>query len=162
MKIKLTRQDYLEFNKFVFLKERIYRSSKIAIFFIFIWIILLNYKQPFDLTEIIIELICFTAIWGLMILLIYWFTFNKLKNMPDSDGEILGEKIYIISEEGLKQISVNSETFTKWIGFKFYAETDKYIFLFVDKIAAYIIPKRIFKDQNELLEFTDIVKSKIK
>ena len=38
--------------------------------------------------------------------------------MPDEKGEILGEKTYILSEDGLKEISENGESFIKWIGVK--------------------------------------------
>jgi len=161
-KLQLSRQDYLEFNKYVLFKTRIKRNIIIVSFITLLWIVFLNYNQPLDLIIILIELILFSMIWSILFLLIYGIAFLKIKKMPDENGSILEEKTYIFSEEGLKQISTNSESFTKWNAFKSIEENKKYIFLFVDKIAAYVIPKRIFQDSKEINDFVDFLKEKIK
>ncbi|MBI9055469.1 MAG: YcxB family protein [Bacteroidales bacterium] len=81
--------------------------------------------------------------------------------MPDKNGEILGEKTYLLLEDGLKQVSESGESFIKWIGIKSLEENENYLFVFVDKIAAYVIPKKFFADTSELNEFISIVNSKI-
>jgi hypothetical protein len=162
IKAQLTRQDFLEFNKYVFFKSRMKRSIFIALIFTTFWIVFLNYNQPFNFIIIFIELLVFALFWTFFILIIYWTTFARVKKMPDENGEILGEKTYLLSNEGLKQISANSESFNRWNGFKSIEENNKYIFLFVDKIAAYIIPKRVFQDSKEMTNFLDFVKERTK
>ncbi|BDX37821.1 hypothetical protein CYCD_11760 [Tenuifilaceae bacterium CYCD] len=161
-KSQLTRQDYLEFNKYILFKTRIKRNLIFVIVITLLWIVLLNYNQPLDFIAILIELIVFSILWSTLYLLIYGIAFLKIRKMPDENGSILEEKTYIFSEEGLKQISTNSESFTKWNAFKSIEENKKYIFLFVDKIAAYVIPKRVFQDSKEMNDFVDFLKGKIK
>jgi hypothetical protein len=162
IKSQLSRQDYVEFNKYVFLKSKMKRSIIVALIFTIFWIVYLNLDQPFNLIIVLIELVVFSLFWTLLIFASYWYTFNRVRKMPDENGEILGEKTYIFSDDGLKQISENSESFTKWNGIKSIEENKKYIFLFVDKIAAYIIPKKVFKDSNEINIFLDFVKERTK
>jgi hypothetical protein len=82
--------------------------------------------------------------------------------MPDKNGEILGEKTYILSDDGFKQISEHGESFIKWIGIKSLEENENYLYVFVDKIAAYVIPKRYLSDSPETREFIKVLKEKIK
>ena len=160
IRTQLTRQDYLEFNKYVFFKSRMKRSIVIALIFIIFWIVFLNYNQPFNFIILLIELLVFSMFWAIFILITYWITFARVKKMPDKNGEILGEKTYILTDDGLKQISANSESFFKWNAFKSIEDNKKYIFLFVDKIAAFIIPKRAFQDPKEMTTFIDFVKTR--
>jgi hypothetical protein len=157
---QLTREDYVEFNKYIFLKMKMKRSIFIALLFIIFWIVYLNLNQPFNLLVLLIELIAFALFWAVLIFAFYRLSFARIKKMPDENGEILSKKTYFLTDDGLKEISANNESFTKWSGFKSIAENKKYVFLFVDKIAAYIIPKRVFKDSEEVTQFLEYVKTR--
>ena len=82
--------------------------------------------------------------------------------MPDKNGEIIGEKTYLILKDGFKQITANGESFIKWNGIKSLEENKNYLFIFVDKIAAYVIPKRYLNDLPEKNEFIKTLKENIK
>lgn len=160
IRVQLTRQDYLEFNKFVFLRSRMKRNIIIALIFTISWIVYLNYNQPFYFLMLLIELVAFSLFWAIFILASYWVTLARVKKIPDENGEILGEKTYKFDDEGLKQISVNGESFTRWNAIKSIEVNKNYIFLFVDKIVAYVIPKRVFEDSVEMTSLIDFVKTK--
>jgi hypothetical protein len=159
--VDLNREDYLKFNKYVILKNRIKRSFIIATIFIIIWIIILNKDIPFNLPLILIETIIFYLGWGVIFLIIYSINFNKIKRMPDENGSILGSKKYIILEEGFKEITDVSESITKWTGIKKLVENKEYIYLFVDKIAAFVIPKRYFDSNSQMDDFIKLINNKI-
>jgi hypothetical protein len=157
---EITREDFLNFNKHVLLKTRFKRSFIIATVFIILWIIILNYNAPLNLITILTEIVVFYLAWGLLIFLIYQISFLRIKKMPDEDGTIIGVKTYILSEDGFKEITNSSETLTKWNGIKNIEETNDYFFVFVDKIAAYVIPKRSFSNKTETEQFLQIMKNK--
>ena len=161
IKIEITREDFLEFNKYVLLKNRLKRGFVIATIFILFWVIILNYNKPLDLFSIIIELIIFYLGWGILIFLLYKINFQRIKKLPDQNGAILGNKTYIIQDDGFKEITESSETLTNWNGIKKITETKDYIYVFVDKIAAYIIPKRYLNEEKERNQFIQTLKSKI-
>jgi hypothetical protein len=161
IKTQITREDFLEFNKFVLLRNRLKKGFAIATIFILFWTIILNYNQPFNPITILIELIVFYIGWGILIFLLYKVNFQRIKKMPDQNGSILGDKTYILQDEGFKEITDSSETLTKWKGIKNIIETKNYTYVFVDKIAAYIIPKRNVDENNEVERFIKALKSKV-
>jgi YcxB-like protein len=162
IKIDFTRKDFLEFNKYVFLKKRIKKSISIAVFFILLWLIIMNLNKPFSPILILTELVVFSLVWVLFMFLSYKFSFFRISKMPDDKGEILGEKTYILTDDGLKQVSEYGESFVKWIGIKSLEENENYLFIFVDKIAAYVIPKRYFSNMSETKEFIKTLNENIK
>ena len=160
--VNINRTDFVEFNKFVFYKWKLKRSILFASFFIVLWVVILNFDKPFDLGLIFKEILIFSFFWALLMFIIYQASFLKIKKMPDDKGSILGNKRYLIQEEGIREISENSESYTNWKGIIKTMESDKYFFIFVDKVAAYVIPKIFFKDKNEENKFIEIIKSKTK
>ena len=162
IEIEFTRKDYLEFNKYYYFKKRIKRALIVPAFFVLLWLILLNFNRPFNPILILIELVVFSLAWGVFMFISYKLSLIRISRMPDEKGEIIGEKTYILSDDGLKEISKNGESFIKWIGVKSLEENENYVFIFIDKIMAHVIPKRYFSDTLELQEFMSILKSNIK
>ncbi|WP_321310320.1 YcxB family protein [Marinifilum fragile] len=160
MKTEITREDYLQFNKYFFYKNKLKRTFIIASISIILWVFILHIGEPFDLFEIVIELIAFYLCWTLFVLILTQIGLQKIKKMPDKDGNILGVKTYLLEENGFREITDTSETLTKWCGIKKIQESQDYYYVFVDKIAAYIIPKRSFLNKNEEDEFIKILKEK--
>jgi hypothetical protein len=161
LKVDITRTDYLEFNKYVFFRSRIKRSYIIATIFVIIWVLLLNKNVSFNFLRILTQSIIMYSAWTVIILILNYLTLKRIKKMPDDNGGTLGEKTYNFLDEGFKEITENNETLTKWDGIKRMAESKNYIYLFVDKIAAYIIPKRYFVTEDEKIKFIDFINSKI-
>lgn len=81
--------------------------------------------------------------------------------MLDNDGSLLGDRTYYILKDGLKEISENNESLTKWQGIKKVTESEEGIYIFVDKIAAYIVPKRFFDTNEEMNSFINLINSRI-
>lgn len=49
--------------------------------------------------------------------------------------------------------ALSNEDYIKWSGVRSVEQDKEYIFVFVDSIMAYIIPKRSFASEKESLEF---------
>ena len=162
IEVTISRTDFLELNKFVHFRNRLKRSFGIATFFIIVWLFILNKNGPFNILSILVQLIVFYAAWGLLIFLLRQLTIWKIKKYPDENGALLGKKTYQLSDEGIREITDNSETLTKWKGIQRIEETNEYVFVFVDRIAAYIFPKREFKSKEELGQFLETLKEKAK
>ncbi len=158
---EISRKDFLEFNKYVLIKTRIKRHVIIALFFVLLWVVTLNLNSPFDWVVILIEIVVFSLAWAGLIFLLYQLNLYRIKKIPDKNGAILGNKKYIILEEGFREITDTSDTTIKWPGIKKIVETDGYFYVFVDKMAAFIIPKRSFVDVNEQSQFFQQIESRI-
>lgn len=161
IEVELNRQDFLEFNKRFFLNKRFKRSYYIAAIFILIWIVIGNFNIPLDISNIFFEFVLFSAIW---LILIYGFQkmqIEKVKRMPSKDGSILGKKTFIIEDNGLREITPTNETLVKWDGIEKLIEMEDYIYVFIDKIAAYVIPTRYFDTENEKELFIKKMKENI-
>jgi hypothetical protein len=58
--------------------------------------------------------------------------------------------------------SENSRHLQKWNGIKAIETNGNSVFIFVDNIAAYVIPRRFFKDETEQKNFIAAIKEKTK
>jgi len=83
------------------------------------------------------------------------------RNLPSKKGEILGKKTITISEDGITRKSEYNNSFQKWEGIKSLETSKKSIFIMVDNLAGFIIPKRSFKNESQMKEFIDTIKNKI-
>ncbi len=151
----------MAFNKYVLLRSKLKSGLAIVTVFNLLWLIVLNYNKPFDPLIVMIELIIFYLAWGVLILIMYMISFYRIRKMPDQDGSILRERTYVILDEGIKEVTTSSETLFRWNGIKKVAETNDYVYLFTDRIAAFIIPKRYLKGPGESERFVELLKQKI-
>ena len=146
--IDITREDYWEFNKFVWFKNRFgFKKIFVPASIIGLGVVIaISLNKPFDIGDIailaILYYLVYFAIYGLYSILTYHSLRQTVKKYPDKDGSILGRKEYTISEEGFREVTEASEMLTKWKGIQKVEETEKHIFIFIDKISAFIIPKR--------------------
>lgn len=157
IEVTITRTDFLELNKFVYFRNRLKRSFGIATFFIVVWLYILNKNGPFSIISILVQLVVFYACWGVLIFLLRQLAVWRIKNSPDTNGALLGTKQYQLTDEGIKEITEISESLTKWKGIQKIEETSEYIFVFIDRIAAYVFPKRAFGSKEELDQFIEIL-----
>lgn len=131
------------------MKRAFKRSYYIAAIFILTWLVIGNFNGPLDIGKIFYEFVLFSAIWLIVIFGFQKMQTEKVKRMPSKDGSILGKKTFIIEDNGLREITPSNETLVKWNGIEKLIEMDDYIFVFIDKIAAYVIPTRYFETENE-------------
>lgn len=159
--VNITRDDFVEFNKHVLFKKRRISWLIMASIGIIIWTFLLNKDSQINLSMIFIEVLIFSGFWYLVYRVSNFILINKIKKMPDNDGNFLGKRTYYIFEDGLKEISENNESLTKWKGIKKVSESEEGIYIFVDKIAAFIVPKRYFDNDDEINNFINFINSRI-
>jgi hypothetical protein len=107
-----------------------------------------------------------TAIW--------WIVFypRRLKNRVEKrisklvdEGKnvgFLGNSKLTLTEEGITLINEAKELKTSWKAVESICETEKHIFIFISAVEAYIVPNRIFQDENMKKEFLEQLKLKKK
>ena len=88
-----------------------------------------------------------------MAIALIFFLYDFSKFVPKPGGWVLGPRKMRLAEEGLKIESGLYEVKVKWDSIEDILQTNEHIFLFVDTIAAHIIPKRIFTTQKEAEDF---------
>ena len=82
---------------------------------------------------------------------------SKTRLSFDSKPGILGEHTIEISPEGLFEMTSVNESKHYWCGIRNVYSTDSYIFVFINKSVAHIIPKRAFKSNEESQNFLSLL-----
>ncbi|MCT4595988.1 MAG: YcxB family protein [Anaeromicrobium sp.] len=94
---------------------------------------------------------------GFILVFAYYMRFPYLKKkvfkLAESGKHILEEKTLEIEMEGISQVSCCTNGSYKWNAIHKIEMTHKYVFIFVDQVTAIIIPKRIFKLEDEFILF---------
>jgi len=161
MKTEITREDFLQFNKHMQSRINSRKPILFALSFLFLLVIIMNIGEPFDLFAIATEMLILLVLWTFVFVLFKQISLSRIKKMPKDKGAILGNREYLIEDKGFREISDSSETLTNWKGFKEIQESTDHYYLFVDKIAAYIIPKRSFSNIREEEEFIGAINENI-
>ncbi|NEW04613.1 YcxB family protein [Paenibacillus sp. SYP-B3998] len=147
----ITRSDYWNYNKYAYfnipkLRNRFIISNLSLP--VIVMVLLLLFKLP----------LIFSLCWGifgggLASLFAYLRMKKRVMSLPESNDGILGERLIEIDETGVYQSNSVSQSSYKWNGVKSIEQNEAYIFIFVDTIMAYIIPKRSFVSDKDCLEF---------
>lgn len=160
--IDLTRDDYADFNKYFYLKKGLKKRIYIVIIVAFGLPLVINGGRPFDFMTYIINVIIVGLVFGFIYIGGMTLAMKRTKEMPSENGSILGKKMFIVTDEGLIEESASNKNLQKWKGIKSIEANDNSVFIFVDNIAAYIIPKRFFRDEVEQNNFIKTINEKIK
>jgi hypothetical protein len=159
--VDLTRKDYADFNKYYFLKKRLKRSFYIVLVGAFIITVFLNIDSPFDLETYLLTFLMSATIYCLVFFGWMLFAMKLTGRLPSENGSILGKKKFKVTDEGLLEESESNTNLQKWKGIKSVETNENSVFIFVDKIAAYVIPKRFFKDEAQQNDFIRIIEQKM-
>lgn len=81
---------------------------------------------------------------------------EKIANDPGNSSIFL-ETNLIVSESGISIKDILTETKFQWNAFIKKQESKKYFFLFTSSIQAIIIPKRVFKNEEEITQFNKML-----
>jgi hypothetical protein len=155
--IDISRQDYVDFNKFHFYKTHLKRTVITGIVTVILMLFILN-RRKFDMTLSLVSSIGSMLVYTLAI---YW-NLNRTKNIPNNDGTILGEKNFEFTEDKIIYKTVNSEGSSSWSSIMKFEESSKAFYLYMDTNMAMPIPKRFFKDKTEEDAFRTLVRQKIR
>ena len=160
IEVEIKKYDLLELNKQTVLKRSRRRQVFIAVVGTALWLLVLNYGKPIDAGAIIFGAVLSAIFWTLAIAAIRYFTIRQIKSYYAEDGGSLGLRTYAIEETGFREKTDESEALTKWSAILEVRETEYHIFVFIDKLAAYIIPKRYFPSASEANGFLAALKER--
>lgn len=146
----ITKEDFWNYNKHAhYNNPKAKRSLVIAnIFF------MISTLGIFYLTNSIIS----TLIFGIGVLLIqflirYPLSKRNIFKFAENEKGILDEQTIEIGPEGVSRVTHSDSGISKWTAVSKIEMTDEYIFIFFNKVTAIIIPKRIFKTEDEAIQF---------
>lgn len=72
---------------------------------------------------------------------------------PAAEGGLIGPRHLALDENGVVEESRNHKHQSTWSGIVSVEETGEHVFLMVDRVAGYIVPKRAFRDSSGLEAF---------
>jgi len=75
---------------------------------------------------------------------------------------VLGEHVLTLTDAGMSTRSPHAETSRKWTGLLKVASTNKHLFLYVNEMAAQIVPKRFFTSPAEAQSFEQMIRERMK
>ena len=78
---------------------------------------------------------------------------------PSSNGSILCSYEYSLENDGLRSRTPHWDCLTRWSGIASVDETEKHLFVMIDRAAAYAIPKRGFASHADAMRFLESLKT---
>jgi len=160
IQIDITRDDYANFNKYYFLRKKLKRTLVLVLGSSLVFP-LIGSEGPFDLSMYVKNVIVFALLFIFFYAVFILITFKWIGRLPSKSGIILGKKTIRLTEEGLVEESELSTTVHKWKAIKSLESDKQYFFVFIDNIAAHIIPKRSFQSFEEEQAFAKEIESRM-
>ncbi|ALC80213.1 YcxB family protein [Bacillus gobiensis] len=150
LKYELTKDDYLAFNLHYMKHSKMIKQSLFMqrfltpIIFLVLPFVLFWMTREF-LIGFFITFVLVSIVW-MAFYPKYFFAYIKkrlLKALNEgSNDNLLGQHVFIPSEDGLIEKNSAGERKTSWSGIERVEENDDYYFLFLSSMSAYILPKR--------------------
>lgn len=159
--VEITSNDFTAFNKYYYLKKGLKPRLIIYLIVIIVLPVVINLGEPFDILGFVITMLFTAMIFGLLYFGLGYLSLNLVGKLPSSNGAILGKRKFIISDTGLIEESDSNTNIQKWNSIKSIEQNNEFIFVFIDKIAAYIIPKRYFNNIEHVNLFVENMKTRI-
>ena len=152
LEFEITRKDYIEFNKFFFIKYGLKKTIFIGFIILFFPLNLIIrdvLKNGVIRTENIILLLILPSLYSFFI----YLRIKRTGKIPDENGVILGQKKIQIKESKIFFNNKNVEGNLDIKSVKKFGENTMYFFLFFEANSGFIFPKRAFKTKEEIDEF---------
>ena len=104
------------------------------------------------------------AITALVLVMFFEFFRRRATSAlaPAADGIIIGPRDTSIDDDGVMEQATNHRVFTAWPGVHSVDETDDHVFVMVDRVAGYMVPKRAFRDSSEAAAFMAFARARAK
>ena len=91
---------------------------------------------------------------GTFMLFLTFFSWRLARALtPTAGGALIGHRHILLDEQGVTEESTSHRHQSAWLGIVSVGETRDHVFLMVDRLAGYIVPKRAFLDSSELEAF---------
>ena len=158
--VNITRGDYADFNKYYYLKNWLKKIIGLSVIIVIVVPLIANIGQDFYFLSYIEFVAVYVPMFVIINLVVMQLTMLLIKRLPTENGSILGKKKFLITDDGLIEEAENNTNLQKWKGIKTVELSNKSVFIFVDNMVAYIIPKRFFKNKTEMLNFIAIIEEK--
>lgn len=157
---ELTKEDYIDFNMYHGLRSKTVKKSMflqqyiLPIVYLIVPFFLEDFKSP-----------KFKYCMGVFIVIaISWIILYKkylkkymrkriVKMIDEGDtSKNFGNKVMILSEEGIEDIGKNDQSKLKWEGIYKIEESDKHIFIYKNSMSAYVVPIRALDNKERFLD----------
>lgn len=170
-KVNLNDDDYIAFNKYVLLNNpasrkninKTKRSGPIMFYSIGIAVFILSHDFTFFLIEMALITVI-SIVWVMNSDKIYAKSVeNNIKNFMKEGEAPYNDKESVITfnNETFDEISKNIDSKTKYSIVKKVAVTEEAVYIFINATRAYILPTRIFSDNEEKEKFIEFINSKV-
>ena len=157
----LSREDYWQFNLFVLKRRRRYIWGPVinGLLTGALMLLIVLKDEAFSAGPGLFALAVGCAAGGFHFVGRNYLVRREAKRLPAKDGSLLATNTVRIDEEGFQERSAIGEAKWKWSGIREILENQNYIYLFVDKHMAFIIPKGAFPDSDTARAFIDSARS---
>jgi len=156
LNVEITREDYADFAKFHFMKTGFKKTVLFYLVALIIMQLFLN-KDGFHLFTTLFSTIIYTIICYFLIS----NRLNRTRKIPQDGGSFLGETEFTFSEDGISHKRQNSEGKVDWDIVKSFEEGKNAFYLYLDSIVAFVITKRSFANEQEIIDFKNLVERNI-
>ncbi|MEZ8059774.1 YcxB family protein [Vibrio splendidus] len=162
--IKITKKNYLDFSSFALkrlstsqesTKKSFIKSMMIGFFIaVFFMSVAINIgRVNFSSFHLQTFLMTMTMTMTLIFILFSGFIYNLINirelSVPNEGGIIIGDKNIELTEEGIHEVNPFGSCFYKWEAVESVEDNCGDVYIFVDKLAALIIPSDSFESQIE-------------
>ncbi|MEI8273828.1 MAG: YcxB family protein [Paludibacter sp.] len=160
LEFEITKTDYENFYK-DFYKNELRKKIKAAILIPLLIGVVFG-GQPFDWTKFILA----TIISGVIYLTFYYvapyfLSINRLRKEISKEPRYLEKKKIKIADDGLYFETATRSGIWRWESIESFKSHEQYISLLLADKKNYLIPKRAFTTENEVINFLGIVQSQI-
>ncbi|PAB61154.1 YcxB family protein [Anaeromicrobium sediminis] len=152
----ITKEDFWNFNKFISHQTTEGKRNKMFSNIL----ILISAGVFFHFTKLvdINDSILLTIAWILGLSIANYITRYPMAKrrafkFAKTEKGILDEQTIEIKLEGISKVTHSSNNFYKWTAISRIDMIDEYIFVFLNKRKGIVIPKRVFKSENEAIQF---------
>lgn len=105
------------------------------------------------------------AVIILILLLAIYFVALQIKQSkltaPIEGGVVTGKKTFYLDDLGIKEVSDNYESHTKWPAVQRVVSTESHTFIFLDTLAAHIIPHNSFSSDESIESMVSYINEKL-
>jgi len=92
---------------------------------------------------------------------VYLNTKARRRLEPVASGDIIGPHSYELTDEGISVVTRNTESVFRWTGVQSIEETADHLFLYTDRCAAVIVPKRSFESPEHAEAFKAFAQARV-
>ena len=156
LNVEITREDYADFVKFHFMKTGFKKTIFFYAFLLIVALYIIN-SHEFGWLKSSFFVLAYSIL--VYFIIIRWI--NKSKKIPQENGSFLSNTEYVFSDEKILYKSKDSEGSLNWSIIKRFDIGKKAFYLYTDSLIAYVIPKRVFQNDEEMKAFQNLVERNI-